>query len=516
MTFIHAIWRNRSRRAKIHQVNTLAVLHSPRKHFSRLWRVVSGRARETHDPKNLCFVMDEPLPLRATDLHVPNNGYDSTTSFILQMPPEIMSEIFSLCIPTTPSFRVTDAPLLLTHVNSSWRACAISNTTFWDHITLPSPVVGLPQGIVELCKIWLERSGNRNLTVDLSLASDYQNWRVPVDHLSEVRDVVKILRTQSRRIQKLLRVLPQFLKDDLPPQEMDILEELFICEIAEQPLPGRHGSFDRFIVPTTLRNLSLRQTCFGLRNFSSLSQLSHLDLWQLQGPAQTPISACLAILRDFPQLESCTLDVAPGYLAPEPHRDLVMPSLTFFFVSWDWLVDVGPIFDIVRTPALQRLGLRGPPPTRNQWCHLKSFLLRCRPQITQLSIKELGFTDIQLLDCLKLCRSLTNLSLSHCSVDSAFLKALSWNPSISEEARILPCLEFLSMEACDEFDVKDLIAMLKTRACCVADGRRKLRGIRLSFCKRILEAHQEQLERCGIESVIIRPIKRTRVHHLVS
>ena len=259
-----------------------------------------------------------------------------------------------------------------------------------------------------------------------------------------------------------------------------------------------------------------------------------------------------------------------------------MPSLTFLFISWDWLVDVGPVLDALHTPALRRLGLRGPPPTRRAWPHLRRFLRRCSPPLTQLSIKEVGFTDIQLLECLRLAPQLTNLSLSHCSVDSAFIRALRLDqracamaaaaaqlptpiptplptPPLCERpeplgnsnrvgnergipmavdapppsyesihasvpaalaGNLLPALEFLSLEACDDFDVKDLVAMLHTRGSRAkhlaapgsgpANGPRRLRGIRLSFCRRVQESHRVDLENSGIENVIIRVNRAAR------
>ena len=172
---------------------------------------------------------------------------------------------------------------------------------------------------------------------------------------------------------------------------------------------------------------------------------------------------------------------------------------------------VGPILDILYTPSLRRLGLRGPPPTRRQWTHLRRFLKRSRPALTQLSIKEIGFTDIQLVDCLRLIPTLTNLSLSHCSVDSAFIKALRLDPRVPVMHNVIPMLEFLSLEACDDFEVKDLISMLYTRGKGRQAHARRLRGIRLSFCRRIQESHRKDIENSGIENVIVRVNRPNRV-----
>ena len=224
------------------------------------------------------------------------------------------------------------------------------------------------------------------------------------------------------------------------------------------------------------------------------------------------LRTCINLLRELSHLESCTLDVAlnnydrPSWLRHE--SPILMPKLSFFFVSWDWLVDVGPILDLVRTPNLQRLGLRGPPPTRRHWPHLKRFLRRCKPPLSQLSIKEIGFADIRLLECLRLVPLLTNLSISYCTVDSNFMKALKLDDKVPILQNVVPFLDYLSFEACDDFRFEDLLDMLSTRG---DRTHRRLCGVRLSFCRNVLESHRTEIEKCGIDNVIIRTHKPGRL-----
>ncbi|EJD06194.1 uncharacterized protein FOMMEDRAFT_26926 [Fomitiporia mediterranea MF3/22] len=426
-----------------------------------------------------------------------------------KLPSELLNEIFLWTLPPVPSFKAMESPLVLTHVCSWWRECATTQSALWDTIYLPSPVEGLSPGDVELCKVWLERSRSRPISVDFHLASDYQPWKISVEHVLAVQEVVRILAPHAHRITKLLRVFPRFLLNDLRLEHMSNLDDLFICDISDSIAGQTHVAPQTFKVPDTLRCLSLRQTFFDTKAFSSLKTIQHLDLWQLQGEGQMSIATCLKLLRDLTWLESCTLDVAQGDFNREIlHPEVSMPNLSFLFISWDWLVDVGPILDVLHTPNLRRLGLRGPPPTRRQWTHLRRFLKRSRPALTQLSIKEIGFTDIQLIDCLRLVPTLTNLSLSHCSVDSNFVRTLRLDPRLPVMHNVLPMLEFLSLEACDDFEVKDLVAMLYTRGKGRQVRARRLRGIRLSFCRRIMESHRKDIENSGIENVIVR-VNRT-------
>ncbi|KLO19683.1 hypothetical protein SCHPADRAFT_898627 [Schizopora paradoxa] len=427
-----------------------------------------------------------------------------------RLPTELLNEIFSWSMPVIPSFRAIDGPLLLTAVCGRWRECALSQSDLWDTIYLPSPLDGISAGVVQLCKLWLERSRNRPLSIDFHLSSDYQPWKISNKHIQDVDKIVKLLVPHAYRISKLLRISPRFLLGDLLLENMTVLDDLFLCDTADEWNGRVHVSHGSLKVPDTLRCLSLRQTFFDLKAFSSFNRLAHLDLWQLQGEGSMSIGSCLQVLRRMPWLESCTMDVAQGDCAIDlMGTEIVMQNLSFLFISWDWLVDVGPILDAVSTPVLRRLGLRGPPPSAQEWPHLSRFIRRCKPQLTQLSLKEIGFTDIHLLDCLKHLPTLTNLSISHCSVDTAFIRTLRLDGNLPLRSNVLPYLEFLSLEACDNFDVGDLAVMLNSRGKGVPSYAQKLRGIRLSLCRRIMEARRVELENSGVENVIIKVAKPT-------
>lgn len=448
-------------------------------------------------------------PMDVDDTGLTHREYAKNPCSLRKLPRELLDVIFLQSLPHVPSFKAGESPLLLTHVCGWWRDYSVTLSGLWDTLYLPSPLEGITDGTVELCRLWLERSGNRSLSVDFHLASDYQPWKIPESHLVGVHRVVNLLVPHAPRITKLLRVFPRFLVNDLRLENMQNLDDLFICDAPDDTNGRTRLGVGSLKVPVKLRCLSLRQTFFDLKAFSSLKGLSHLDLWQLQGDGQMSLGACLDTLKELHWLESCTLDVAwNGFPRLMYKGEILMPNLTFLFISWDWLVDVGPILDLLRAPKLHRLGLRGPPPTRRQWPHLKRFLKRCKPALSQLSIKEIGFADIRLLECLRLVPSLSNLSISYCSVDSNFIKALRINDNVSVMHNILSFLDFLSLEACDDFHYEDLIDMLKTRG---ENTRHQLCGIRLSFCRNILETHQAEIENCGIANVIIRTHKPSRV-----
>lgn len=54
---------------------------------------------------------------------------------VASLPPEVLGEIFLFTMAQTPTSRTS---LILSHVNSSWRAISISTRELWTHIQVPS------------------------------------------------------------------------------------------------------------------------------------------------------------------------------------------------------------------------------------------------------------------------------------------------------------------------------------------------------------------------------------------
>ncbi|KAJ7081638.1 hypothetical protein B0H15DRAFT_952990 [Mycena belliarum] len=110
------------------------------------------------------------LEARRKDLLIDLN---SIASFMLNLPAELICEIFLHCLPplcTPPSPR--DAPLLLAQVCRHWRSMALSLPALWTHICVPVALkavgsrVEMPSAVLDL---WLERAGPCLLSVSVVL-----------------------------------------------------------------------------------------------------------------------------------------------------------------------------------------------------------------------------------------------------------------------------------------------------------------------------------------------------------
>ncbi|KAJ7781698.1 hypothetical protein DFH07DRAFT_791220 [Mycena maculata] len=85
---------------------------------------------------------------------------DSIVFPISSLPPEITSEIFILCLPTSSldrqwnSVNAHEAPMVLSHVCRTWRAIAISTPTLWAQIDLEMH----DDHSLDVFKTWVGRS----------------------------------------------------------------------------------------------------------------------------------------------------------------------------------------------------------------------------------------------------------------------------------------------------------------------------------------------------------------------
>ncbi|PPR04009.1 hypothetical protein CVT24_010502 [Panaeolus cyanescens] len=90
------------------------------------------------------------------------------------LPLELQLEIFSHCLPPSPSFDPNEAPLLIARVCRTWRTVVLSTPRLWS--TFEVEITGSPGGtvsaydlhIMSTMKHWLQRSKNYPLSVRVS------------------------------------------------------------------------------------------------------------------------------------------------------------------------------------------------------------------------------------------------------------------------------------------------------------------------------------------------------------
>ncbi|KAJ7605516.1 hypothetical protein DFH06DRAFT_947701, partial [Mycena polygramma] len=140
---------------------------------------------------------------------------NALTAPILNLPPELVCEIFEHCLPpphTLPSAR--DAPLLLGQVCRRWRGIALSLPTLWNSISVAHVLAKHPSpGVLALLDTWLERAGGAALSVSIVLGTENYRTLLHEMRLGVSRSAVfRTLRHSSHRWRELeiVRRLEEF------------------------------------------------------------------------------------------------------------------------------------------------------------------------------------------------------------------------------------------------------------------------------------------------------------------
>ncbi|KAF7352407.1 F-box domain-containing protein [Mycena venus] len=104
-----------------------------------------------------------------TRLGVLQSQLDSVVYPVSTLPPEMMSEIFTHCLPTErwmDMVNTSEAPLLLMHVCRTWRQITISTPNLWT--TFDVNVAGIYNYFPEIAQSWLARAREYPLSVKIS------------------------------------------------------------------------------------------------------------------------------------------------------------------------------------------------------------------------------------------------------------------------------------------------------------------------------------------------------------
>ncbi|KAF9553028.1 hypothetical protein CPC08DRAFT_249354 [Agrocybe pediades] len=88
---------------------------------------------------------------------------DQDSSSHVQLPPEILSQIFSLAIPKQHPFQKNSPEVTLSHVSSYWRAAALTTSSLWTKIVVFS------RRSRPRLKAYLQRSGTRNVDITIDV-----------------------------------------------------------------------------------------------------------------------------------------------------------------------------------------------------------------------------------------------------------------------------------------------------------------------------------------------------------
>ncbi|KAJ7681796.1 hypothetical protein B0H17DRAFT_1333617 [Mycena rosella] len=304
---------------------------------------------------------------------------DSIVYPILSLPPEVTSEIFLSCLPTSytdPNKKTAnpkEAPMLLSHVCRTWRKVALSTPALWCELEFDLRHANDNH----VLKTWLSRARELPLSLKLNL------WTLGAQNT----DFLDTFDGWSHRMRSLelrlgidqLRAIEGANDDWSFSLLQTVTVRLVSLWLYRDVTTTTNHPFQMFRNSPLLREVSLARV-----PPSSISLPWH-QLSKFTGESFT-FSACLEILRLVPTLTECTF-VACHKKTPDLQTFTHLNLQSFTVVQNEG--ENGGNFDIltfVSLPALQALRLELCFPPDNFENTLDGFLLRSSPPLQKIVI----------------------------------------------------------------------------------------------------------------------------------
>ena len=365
------------------------------------------------------------------------------------IPSEIVAEIFFLCLPATNYVRPhpSTAPILLTHVCSSWRAFAFDFPDLWTNIhltdawkgsSLLDEVGSLNQMLLRQAELWNRHSRGRlaSISLDLAYHTPRKSWKnrerdIPFWHPLVCRVVNENLQTVRHlfiRFNFGSHGLPFYNSSSLEIRDLENLHFAITTETHTATFPpifSHAPSLRRVIVDVpqgTYNNMQL-----------PWAQLTHLIF-----VSETPLEFFYFVVEECPLLERLSMNICSyNYVQVSTKvirlnnlRDL---SLTLLHIT-------GPFFiNTISFPLLAKLhffsSIKSNPP-HFRWEPLTAGHWDMLHQWRNLHTLVLGYHTIfgdTLLGILRLIPHLVELGVdSDLGTYRSFLQGLTYQPDPEE------------------------------------------------------------------------------------
>ncbi|KAF7334589.1 hypothetical protein MVEN_02288800 [Mycena venus] len=314
---------------------------------------------------------------------------------VLDLPPEIVSEIFTNFLPLypecPPSFGIY-SPMLLCRICRHWRAIALKCPVLWRAISIRIPWTQSDDTLarhLEVLKSWLARSGDCPLSFTLDFEGFSQNIMFPP-------------RREFERFNQKSTFSPRFLQTVLLHcrrwEHVQICMHFQHLHLVQGDMPRLQSlTFGPRIFPSTDEQLHLFDQAPGLKRVTltryflfSLYRLPWAQLTHLDGHYLYEIE-CAELLRDATNLVRCTFgicysedpeySVIPAVPGHNHLRHLILRRGEGSIPQ----VDSSQLLDGLTLPALCSLEVYGPCITLRS---LKEFVTRSHCILQELRVVD--------------------------------------------------------------------------------------------------------------------------------
>ncbi|PPQ91916.1 hypothetical protein CVT25_001287 [Psilocybe cyanescens] len=437
---------------------------------------ISQHGLESKDPREELAILEaEVARVSATLFGLMNKSHtlkkrinDMYSPFLLLLPVEIISEIFSFCLPTfdpkndmhTPADSFT--PFVFGAVCTSWRRIAWSTPMLWSSLTfrLTSPLNIHTQ--VSLLEEWLARSGQLPLSIRLASSDDFSWTGISSE------GVIKTIRQHAHRWRDLIIHLPSSCYRHLPISDeasgFPLLQSFIL-----KPPGGQGDRVHKINMPLSPNLQYLSLSCLYLRSIVfHFEVLTHVELESFY------IDEILEMLRQTTALFNLTARrILSGDDRHDPPEDpVVLANLEEIYIVNDKGTDIQLLFDKISTPKLNSLSYTAegllPIPSSD----IVALIKRSECNLETLSILQAPIREEPLQILLAALPSLKSLKISmptltsirHAPLTDAVLQTL--NPEYARANKLscsLPDLRSLSYAGAQGFTWDTFLRVLESR-----------------------------------------------------
>lgn len=409
----------------------------------------TGHAAPAHEVV-ACSSMNHDLVRTASPIHRIINRSSNYMDEIL--PTEVLSLIFSFCLPHFLCHARGSGPLIFGAVSKKWRDIAWSTPNLWSSISI---IINFnPQRLSQqtlLAEEWLARSGQRELSIQVHSQGHHIDdvmEDTEIDYLVFLmRPLIGVLVQYSYRWKSLDLLLPTCLFNYIIPRNNNtpLLERLKV----EPPPKGssRPGDALRFNLTPLLQRVDIRDLKLKILEvqWDILTHFSGVGM---------SVDECLEVFRRTRRLQHCRFaKIGPNESEfPTPLNEDWILVWTVQRLQLNHRHNFGRsyLFNTLTLPSLTSLQYEGNR-ERLPVAALSIFITRSRCALTVLSLSAIIVSDVELINFLKLIPSLEVLRLRSPRGDSIGMSDLllhyfSLNPlpeSALEIAEFLPVLTTL-------------------------------------------------------------------------
>jgi len=387
---------------------------------------------------------------------------NSRLSPILQLPPDITSEIFMACLPEFAFGRAdwptrrrvpgVSMPLLIGRVCRAWRDFAWSTPKLWSRISLclqhSSPKD------CELLEGWLARSGQSPLSIHLYYLSHYVDGAE-----GRIGSILRLIANCSERWRHIYFHLPVYVLKALEGVRNRLPRLTYMSLILpREEVPTKRC--EGFSAAPQLRHVEVDGYNQRLLNLS-LSQVTRLSL------APVEVGNCLDILKCCPNLTHCTFKGVAEFTTAHLLPPVVSPSVEYLELESGLgrfpALSLSRLLDALTLPTLCELrlntNLHALPHTS-----LLSLVSRSACSVKRLTLTACYIESGKLRACLTGIHSIVELEVTNCVNSSIPVISLLHPAHASNmDSIILPNLRTLKLLTEDRVNFGDLASMLEAR-----------------------------------------------------